>query len=206
MKRILLLMLCMFFVAVPAMAKDKPAELLREDFGARGLLLGEPATEEQMTKAFGKPLFDNDVSVYGIHVRYYQFDKNIKVGVLKADDTVCDIVIKDQDYIGRDGVRYGATPHKIKHTYGPYERTNIDGITWYMFYNPQDEKQKLMLETVAGVYTLESWRITSLPVTLEEAERYDDAWQDGDHGIDTSAVEDREVNSQDRWKKGVLKK
>ncbi|MCR5559476.1 MAG: hypothetical protein K6F62_03845 [Schwartzia sp.] len=216
MKRIFLLMLCMMLFAVPAMANEKPAGLVPEDFGSRGILLGETVTEEQMTKAFGAPLFDNDRSVFGIHVRYYQFKKNIQIGVLMKDNTVCDIIIKDEDYIGRDGVRYGATPYKIEHTYGKCSRTLIEGHTWYIYNNPNAPRQKLMIEMLAGVYTLQTWRITSLPVTLEEAESYDeDSWENRDlhafemntQGIDTTAIEARDraeaETSKDRWKKGA---
>ena len=216
MKRIFMLMLCMMLFAVPAMAKEKQAGLLPADFGSRGILLGETVTEEQMTKAFGAPLFDNEISVYGVHVRYYQFRKNIKVGIRMKDNTVCDIVIKDEDYVGRDGVRYGATPYKIEHTYGKCERTLIEGQTWYIYHNEKNPKEKLMLEILAGVYTMQSWRITSLPLTIDEAEEEED-WESRDldaieirkQGIDVTAIEARnraeENNPDERWKKGARK-
>ncbi|MBQ4152069.1 MAG: hypothetical protein II591_03385, partial [Schwartzia sp.] len=64
--------------------------------------------------------------------------------------------------------------------------------------------------------TMQSWRITSLPLTIDEAEEEED-WESRDldaiemrnQGIDVTAIEARnraeENNPDERWKKGARK-
>ena len=195
--RIILALLGFLFFAVPlAMAEVRP-----EDFTCRGLALGETATEETLAKAFGQPLFDNDRSVFGQRVRYYSFRKNIVVGLSVPGGEVVDIVIKDRNYVARDGVRYGATPYKIMNTYGRTERVFIGGQTLYVYPNPVAPRQRLVIEAELPENTLLSMRITSLPLTVEEAEAMEEQeWESNDLNaiemrggkIDMSALEARD--------------
>ncbi len=178
-------------------------QVLPEDFSVRGVTLGEPADEQMLEKAFGKLLFDTDKSVYGIRVKYYTFQKKYSVGVAVSTGKVVDIVIEDQSYSAREDVRYGATPHRISTVYGAKEREQIGGLTWNVYRNPEKPGQKLMLEIEPGTWILVSWRLTSLPLTEEEADLsigQEEDWQSDDFdaqllkdkSIDMSALEGRE--------------
>ncbi len=171
-----------------------------EDFSCRDVALGDAATEETLTKAFGAPLFDQERSVFGIRVKYYTFRRDFVVGVTPRDGKVVDIVIRDQDYTGRGGVRYGATPYRIAEVFGKVERQFIDGVTWYIYQNPAAPEERLMLEAELPQATLLSWRMTSLPLTEEEAdEQLDEEWESQNlgaaelsrHDIDMSALKER---------------
>lgn len=168
-----------------------------EDFACRGVALGSAVTEASLAEVFGPPLFDQDRGVFGIRVKYYTFREDFVIGVTPKDGRVVDIVIRDRAYAGRDGVRCGATPYKITQVFGKVERQFIDGVTWYIYQNPITPKERLMLEAEMPGATLLSWRITSLPLTEEEAdERWDESWESQElgaaelkeHEIDMSAL------------------
>lgn len=177
--------------------------VLPEDFVVRGVALGEVADEAMMAKAFGAPLFDTEKSVFGIRVKYYTFKKKFSVGVSVATGKVVDIVIEDHDYMAREDVRYGATPHRIAAVYGSKERERVGGLTWNIYKNPEKPGQKLMLEIEPGDWILVSWRLTSLPLTEEEADLgggEEEDWQSAEFDaqllkgkeIDMSALEGRD--------------
>ena len=177
--------------------------VLPEDFSVRGVTLGETADEKQLEKAFGAPLFDTDKSVFGIRVKYYTFKKKYSVGVAASTGKVVDIVIEDQGYSAREDVRYGATPHRIAAVYGSKERKQLNGLTWNIYENPEKPGQKLMLEIEPETWILVSWRLTSLPLTEEEADLgggQEEDWQSDDFNaqllankeIDMSALKERE--------------
>ncbi|MBQ9364260.1 MAG: hypothetical protein IJT82_00670 [Schwartzia sp.] len=180
------------------------AEIRASDFSVRGVVLDKPASMEALTKAFGEVLFDRDKSVFGWHVKYYVFDRHIFVGVFGADERVVDIVIEDEKYVGRDNVRYGATRYCMARAFGKGERVPIDGMTYSIYRNPENKKERLMLRIDPMMNTLMSWRITSLPLTVEEADEQFDDWESSEvnayymreHGIDMSAIE-REKRSGD---------
>ncbi len=183
-------------------AAGAEGRVLPEDFTVRGITLGEVTDEAAMTEAFGAPLFDRDKSVFGIRVKYYTFKKKFSLGVSPSTGKVVDIVISDRDYAAREDVRYGATPHRIAAVYGPKDREQIDGLTWVVYHNPERPRQKLMLEVEPGTWILVSWRLTSLPLTEEEADLGldDEDWQNDEFNarllegrdIDTSALGDRD--------------
>ena len=189
--------------------------VLPEDFVVRGVALGEAADEAKIAKAFGAPLFDTEKSVFGIRVKYYTFKKKFSVGMSVATGRVVDIVIEDRDYAARDGVRYGATPHRIATVYGRKERERVGGLTWNIYRNPEKTGQKLMLEVEPGTWILSSWRLTSLPLTEEEADMgggEEEDWQNADFNaylleskdIDMSALKGRdgeEKGTTAPWKK-----
>ena len=64
------------------------------------------------------------------------------MGVSVSTGKVVDIVIEDHDYAARDGVRYGATPHRIASVYGRKDREQIGGLTWNVYANPEKPGQK----------------------------------------------------------------
>lgn len=206
-----------FFLLLAAfpLAAGAEGRVLPEDFSVRGVALGETADEAAIAKAFGTPLFDTEKSVFGIHVKYYTFKKKYSVGVSTATGKVVDIVIDDQDYTARDGVRYGATPHRIATVYGSKEREQVGGLTWNIYRNPEKPGQKLMLEIEPGTWILVSWRLTSLPLTEEEADLgggEEEDWQNDDFNarllegkdIDMSALENRDETEKETtppWKR-----
>ncbi len=196
----------------PAFAEGR---VLPEDFTVRGLTLGEAADEARLAAAFGAPLFDTERSVFGVRVRYYTFRGKFSVGVAPRTGEVVDIVIEDETYAARDGVRYGATPHRIAQVYGKKERVRLDGLTWYIYEHPERPGARLMLEAEPGVWMLVSWRLTTLPLTEAEADRRadgDEDWQSADlaarmidgREADMSALEARSRGREETgapWKK-----
>ncbi len=209
---VLFLSLLVFPIAAGAEGRVLP-----EDFVVRGVALGEVADDAAIGKAFGAPLFDTEKSVFGIRVKYYTFKKKFSVGVSVSTGKVVDIVIEDHDYTARDDVRYGATPHRIATVYGSKERERIGGLTWNIYRNPEKPGQKLMLEIEPGTWMLVSWRLTSLPLTEEEADiggGEEEDWQSAEFNarllegkdIDMSALEGRDETEQGKgtgapWKR-----
>ena len=163
--------LAMFFFGlflVLPMAAEAQGVLLPEDFTVKGIALGD--SEEKMLAAFGKPDFDKERMVWDVHMRYYAFPKGYEVGIAVDTGKVADMLVKSKDYTARAGVRYGATAYKIRTTFGEKERTFLDGSVCYVYENPQDQHQRLILSVDATDGSLCSWRLTSLPLTEEEAD------------------------------------
>lgn len=179
---IVILLLC-FLTGTAFAAKMKAVPGVQEsDFICRQLMLGDSfdGAEKKLNKTL---LFDNDRTAFGQKIKYYTFKDGYVVGVNESG-TVVDIVIKDHDYIGRNGMRYGATKAKIGRVFGIVPRQFIDGVTWQIYERPGMPEHRLMLEIDVNTNTLYSWRITSLPLTQEEADRrsgkYDDEWESND--------------------------
>ena len=82
-------------------------------------------------------------------------------------------VCKDKEYKARDGVTYGATRAKLMNTYGKADKEKRDGSLYYVYRNPEDERQKLMLKMEPTDYYVESFLITSLPLTEDELAEYE---------------------------------
>ena len=128
------------------------------------------------------------------------------MGVAVSTGQVVDIVIEDQSYSAREDVRYGATPHRIATVYGSKEREQVGGLTWNIYRNPEKPGQKLMLEIEPETWILVSWRLTSLPLTEEEADLggMEEDWQSNDFDahlmagkeIDMSALKEREESEK----------
>lgn len=176
-RRLLLLTLALLLLATTALAKPKsPPEVRQGDFAYQQLALGAP--ESDIIKLLGEPLFTNERNVYGVHVNYYTY-KRVEVGVAMKSGEVADIVIKDRYYSPRDNVRYGATPHKLEKTYGQQPRRFLEGFTCYVYDNPTDAHQRLVFQLMDN--HLQQWRVTSLPLTDDEANRWEDEeWQSRD--------------------------
>ena len=189
--------LAMFFFGlflVLPMAAEAQGVLLPEDFTVKGIALGD--SEEKMLAAFGKPDFDKERMVWDIHMRYYAFPHGYEVGVAVDTGKVADMLVKSKDYTARAGVRYGATAYKIRTTFGEKERTFLDGSVCYVYENPQDQRQRLILSVDATDGSLCSWRLTSLPLTEEEADARADEekseWENTD--LHALSMEGRDID------------
>lgn len=189
--------LAMFFFGlflVLPMAAEAQGALLPEDFTVKGIALGD--SEEKMLAAFGKPDFDKERMVWDVHIRYYAFPKGYEVGVAVDTGKVADMLVKSKDYTARAGVRYGATAYKIRTTFGEKERTFLDGSVCYVYENPQDQRQRLILSVDAVDGSLCSWRLTSLPLTEEEADARADEerseWENTD--LHALSMEGRDID------------
>ena len=191
--QIFTIFLCAATIFMMTQTKIASAEIKPDDFTVRGVKLDAPFDIDVATKAFGAPMFDKEKSVFGWRVKYYIFDHCINVGVVGADENVVDIVIRDEKYEGRDGMKQGATGYYMKKVYGKPERVQLDGATYNVYYNPENKKERLMLKTDTMNNTLLSWRLTSLPITEEEADDRYDEWESNELGamgisIDASAM------------------
>ena len=172
-----LLVACTFFSPV-AMAIDQV------DFVYRGeLTLGD--SEAQVFERLGTPLFDRERRVFGIRVKYYSFPHDITIGVASKTGEVADILIKDKDYVAPGSVRYGDTAYKIVNTYGETGRTLIDGVNYYIYNHPEKPYRRLLLSLDSEEGFLTSWRITSLPITDEDADNMALSDDDDDDGANT---------------------
>ena len=166
------------------------------DFTCKGISLG--MREADIKDAFGKELFSEERMVMGIYMRYMTYDKGYTIGVAVRTGKVLDIVIKDKDYVARDGVKYGATAWKIEQTYGKANRTFIDGGKAYIYRHPEHKRRKLLLMIDTMDNYLLSWRITELPLDGKEADEMEttDDWDNpglenrmlGELEIDISAL------------------
>ena len=181
------------FLVLP-MAAEAQGALMPEDFTVKGIALGD--SEEKMLAAFGKPDFDKERMVWDVHMRYYAFPHGYEVGVAVDTGKVADMLVKSKDYTARAGVRYGATAYKIRATFGEKERTFLDGSVCYVYENPQDQRQRLILSVDATDGSLCSWRLTSLPLTEEEADALTDEerseWENTD--LHALSMEGRDID------------
>ena len=126
----------------------------REDFCCKDIRLGD--SHQMVIDKLGQPKVDIEKIVEDRMIVYYIY-KDFKVGIDKAKDTVVDMRLNDRDYTIKNGVKLGATPHKILKEYGKTTRERKNGHMYYIYYN---ENQKLMFDISAGY--LEEIRITSL--------------------------------------------
>lgn len=128
-----------------------------EDFTYRGVALGDGY--DQMAKALGAPGVDIDHMVGGRRMTYYIY-RDVRIGVDAASGEIADIRIADKKYEALNGVKLGATPHKIIQEYGAAKKERIGGHTYYIYRNAAKPEERLMLDVSAGY--LEEIRITRL--------------------------------------------
>lgn len=173
MKRIVMcvLVLCMCMLSVTALAAKKTGSLQPEDFAYKGVALGDDAAS--LTEKLGEADFDTDIVVLDQTVKAYIYGSDLKIAVDPRNNRVVAILCKDKDYKARDGVTYGSTRAKLLQVYGKGDKLKRDGEIYYVYRNPEDEKQKLMLSLETTNYYVESFLITSLPLTEEEQAEYD---------------------------------
>lgn len=173
MKRIVMcvLVLCMCILSAAALAAKKTGSLQPEDFAYKGVALGDNAAS--LTEKLGEADFDTDIVVLDQTVKAYIYGSDLKIAVDPRNNKVVAILCKDKDYKARDGVTYGSTRAKLLQVYGKGDKLKRDGEIYYVYRNPEDEKQKLMLSLETTNYYVESFLITSLPLTEEEQAEYD---------------------------------
>lgn len=173
MKRIVMcvLVLCMCMLSATALAAKKTGSLQAEDFAYKGVALGDDAAS--LTEKLGEADFDTDIVVLDQTVKAYIYGSDLKIAVDPRNNKVVAILCKDKDYKARDGVTYGSTRAKLLQVYGKGDKLKRDGEIYYVYRNPEDEKQKLMLSLETTNYYVESFLITSLPLTEEEQAEYD---------------------------------
>lgn len=165
------LVLCMCMLSVTALAAKKTGSLQPEDFAYKGVALGDDAAS--LTEKLGEADFDTDIVVLDQTVKAYIYGSDLKIAVDPRNNKVVAILCKDKDYKARDGVTYGSTRAKLLQVYGKGDKLKRDGEVYYVYRNPEDEKQKLMLSLETTNYYVESFLITSLPLTEEEQAEYD---------------------------------
>ena len=192
-------------VAQPAAADPSAAgsplvssQLQPEDFICRGITIG--ATQAEVEQVFGKPLFEKDVRIQGVLVKVCDYAEDFKIGYAVRTGRVIDIVIRNRKYTARNGVRYGATSGWIQQTYGKSKREMLDGVLFYIYADPANPYQHLMLETDSVDGHLTVMRITGLPLTEAEADALAAAEPDlfgdaelraieiGEQSLDTSSL------------------
>ena len=173
MKRIVMcvLVLCMCMLSATALAAKKTGSLQPEDFAYKGVALGDNAAS--LTEKLGEADFDTDIVVLDQTVKAYIYGSDLKIAVDPRNNKVVAILCKDKEYKARDGVTYGSTRAKLLQVYGKGDKLKRDGEMYYVYRNPEDEKQKLMLSLETVNYYVESFLITSLPLTEEEQAEYD---------------------------------
>ena len=167
----LLVFAFMLMACSGAMAGKKGGSLQPEDFMFRGVALGDTAA--MMQEKLGEPDFDTDIVVLDQTVKCYVYSADLKVCTDPRTDKVVAFVCKDKEYKARDGVTYGATRAKLMNTYGKADREKRDGNLYYVYRNPDDERQKLMLKMEPTDYYVESFLLTSLPLTEDELAEYE---------------------------------
>lgn len=154
-----------------AFAAKKKGSLQPEDFTFKGAALGDTAAV--MQEKLGEPDFDTDIVVLEQTVKCYVYSSDLKICTDPRTDKIVAFVCKDKEYKARDGVTYGSTRAKLMQTYGRAEHLKYDGSVYYVYRNPDDERQKLMLQMEPAQYYVESFLITSLPLTEEELAEYE---------------------------------
>jgi hypothetical protein len=148
-------------------AAGAQAKLLEEDFVCNTVTLGDE--DDKVIAAFGTPIYDRTVRISGILVKECDFNGEFTVGFAVSTGKVVDITIKNKKYEARNGVRYGATSAWIQQTYGVKKPRRIDGNKFYVYDNPKDRFQHLMLQMNTDDNSLMVMRITALP--LDDVER-----------------------------------
>lgn len=168
---LLMVLILVLTMAGSALAAKKTAGLLPEDFAYKGLSLG--ATRDVMVEKLGEPDFDTDIVVLDQTVKCYVYSSDLKVCTDPRNDKVVAILCKDKDYKAREDVCYGSTRAKLKQVYGNGSKVKRDGEIYWVYRNPDDERQKLMLSMETTSFYVESFLITSLPLTEDEQAEYD---------------------------------
>lgn len=173
------------------MGRLEAAGLQEGDFSCRGVALG--ASEQELFKAWGEPLFDKTERRQGVTVKVCVYKDNYEAAVDKSGHVV-DFVIKNDRYEARNGIRLGATSYWIQKTYGKVERQRIDGMPYYIYTREGHPHDHLLLGVDAQDGYLTSMRITSLPLTDEEAERRA-LEEDAEEGALDPRFEEKEIDT-----------
>lgn len=125
-----------------------------EDFSYQGLRLGDSASD--MQKIFGETKTTSEQLAAGHWVTYYIY-KQARVGIDDETQAVVDIRSTDKSYDAKNGVKIGATNHKILKEYGKASKEWLGGRQYYIY---RDGEQRLMFDVSPGY--LREIRLTSL--------------------------------------------
>jgi len=179
-------------------AHDAQACVRAEDFSSHGIALGQAAGEEQLSAAFGKVLYDDVLSRWGIPLTKYTFQKDITVYTLQKTGQVAEIVLEKDAATARDGIRYGATSYYIQHVFGKAQRENVGGDACFVYRG--NDSMRLIATVDHDNGSLTALRLTLLPLTEDEADTWAEAHPEamgdvlttellkGGAAIDTSAL------------------
>ncbi len=140
------------------------------DFSYRGVALGD--TEARLLQTLGEPIYDRDIMIRGVRVKQYTFAHDLKAAVSQRTHKVVDLTVGGKDFVTEQDIRYGALPHKIEQVYGRIPREQVEGKTYYIYKNPAEPMQRLLLEMDSVEGYLLSMHWTSLPITDEEADSF----------------------------------
>lgn len=175
----LLLACCAVTVSASGVASAKAADaeatenvqkgLRAEDFAAQGIALGQEVTEDDLTDAFGKLLYSDEVTRWGVPMQRYLLKNHATVLVIQKTQRVAEIELEKEGAIGRDGIKYGATSYYIQNVYGKTKRVNLDGAACFIYTNPEHPHQRLICTVDHDESSLIGMRWTALPLTEDEA-------------------------------------
>lgn len=165
MKRLFLLLMCSFILNTCSLCHA--GGLVAEDFAIHGLKLG--ASAEEMQQLLGEPMFDTDMVQAGVRVKRYTYSPDFKVYVSQETGRVLEIFCKEEKYQARDGVAYGATRAKLNNVYGEAEHRQIGGLIYYIYRNPENQQQRLMVQIDNDHLYAKAWTVSVLPLDEEEA-------------------------------------
>ena len=182
MKRLFLLLMCSFILNTCSLCHA--GGLVAEDFVIHGLKLG--ASAEEMQQLLGEPMFDTDMVQAGVRVKRYTYSPDFKVYVSQETGRVLEIFCKEEKYQARDGVAYGATRAKLNNVYGEAEHRQIGGLIYYIYRNPENQQQRLMVQIDNDHLYAKAWTVSVLPLDEEEAmdfaenDKFTAGWRDNE--------------------------
>ncbi|SFT82769.1 hypothetical protein SAMN02910356_02299 [Selenomonas sp. GACV-9] len=165
MRILLVLLAAVVMLAQPEAEAAKP---VAADFACRQVALG--ADEAAVEKVFGKPVYDRTVRIQDILVKECDYADDYTIGYAVATGEVIDIIVKNKKYEARNGIRYGATSALIQKTFGKQKAQNISGNKFYIYDNPKNRFQHIMLQVDMDNGSLKVMRITALPMDDDEIE------------------------------------
>ena len=182
MKRFFLLLMCSFILNTCSLCHA--GGLVAEDFAIHGLKLG--ASAEEMQQLLGEPMFDTDMVQAGVRVKRYTYSPDLKVYMSQETGRVLEIFCKEEKYQARDGVAYGATRAKLNNVYGEAEHRQIGGLIYYIYRNPENQQQRLMVQIDNDHLYAKAWTVSVLPLDEEEAmdfaenDKFTAGWRDNE--------------------------
>ena len=182
MKRLFLLLMCSFILNTCSLCHA--GGLVAEDFAIHGLKLG--ASAEEMQQLLGEPMFDTDMVQAGVRVKRYTYSPDLKVYMSQETGRVLEIFCKEEKYQARDGVAYGATRAKLNNVYGEAEHRQIGGLIYYIYRNPENQQQRLMVQIDNDHLYAKAWTVSVLPLDEEEAmdfaenDKFTAGWRDNE--------------------------
>lgn len=160
---LLLIVTFLLFFPIRGGAAEK---LMDADFICQSVAIGDE--EAKAAAVFGEPIYEKNVCIEGVFVKECDYAGDFTIGIARSTGKVIDIISKGKQYTVRNGIRYGATPGWIAKTYGKVPRTMLDGNFFYIYTNPKEAFQHLMLQVDSEDGHLTAMRITGLPMNEEE--------------------------------------